>query len=400
MKLYPFQKQAVEFHLKHHYSLNASDMGTGKSLMALATAKAAKTQNILVIGPRFLEGTWLAEAAKLSLKITFIGYSMLHKHETEELADYDFWIADESHYLATPISIRTVAFTKHFKAIKPKYAIFLSGTPIKNRIVQLWSQLDLIGSGPLKSSGKQLDMSYHRFARHFCNFQEMKIHNRIVTKYLGLKESRHEEFRALLKDKIIRFKVEDVLQDLPEMSVKEVFLMLGEDPALAEEFEKYMSGKLKDSRSKRLSAVLKAPSTVDYCNGLIEGGSGPLLIFSDHIESATMIQRGIKNSALITGATDMSERQAIVEGFQAGKIPALVATIGTMATGFTLTAARNVIFNDISWVDSDNLQAEKRIHRIGQKNACIKHVMIGTPTDAHIFKTVESKQKHIKEAMG
>jgi SWI/SNF-related matrix-associated actin-dependent regulator 1 of chromatin subfamily A len=177
-------------------------------------------------------------------------------------------------------------------------------------------------------------------------------------------------------------------------------LGLKDTPELRADFEAYCRGKVIDSSSKRLSALLKAPATAEYANELYGGNSGPLLIFTDHVEAAKLISQGVNGSNIITGSTPMDARQATVAAFQRGEIPALVATIGTMATGFTLTASRNVIFNDMSWTPSDNLQAEKRIHRIGQKNACVKHVMLATLTDSHIFKTLESKQKHINEALG
>jgi len=70
----------------------------------------------------------------------------------------------------------------------------------------------------------------------------------------------------------------------------------------------------------------------------------------------------------------------------------LAATIGSLSVGVTLTAARHVVFNDLSWVPGDNLQAEKRIHRIGQKNACTAHYIEASETDAYIRKTLEEKQ--------
>jgi len=397
MKLYPYQRACVDFHLSHHYSLNYSEPGLGKTLMSLTAAKEAGGK-VLVIGPRFLEGVWLAEAEKVGVKIKFVAYSMLHKEDF--LSNFDFWIADEVHYLATPVSLRTKAFLGHFEATRPKYFIGLTGTPIRNRIPQIWTQLLLCSANQLRTSGLEMTMDYHKFCRHFCHVQEMRIHGRRVTKYLGLKEDKKEEFRSYLTDKAIRFRVGDVLKDLPEMTVKEVPLGLKDDGTLAKDFDSYINGRKFDASGKRLSALLKAPMTAEYCNGLIEGNSGPLLIFTDHVESAKLINDSIKGSAMITGATDMSERQAIVDLFQKGKIPALVATIGTMATGYTLTASRNVVFNDLSWTSSDNVQAEKRIHRIGQKNACIKHLMIATPTDAYITKTLDGKIKNISEAMG
>jgi SWI/SNF-related matrix-associated actin-dependent regulator 1 of chromatin subfamily A len=71
-----------------------------------------------------------------------------------------------------------------------------------------------------------------------------------------------------------------------------------------------------------------------------------------------------------------------------------------MSVGVTLTRARNVVFNDLSWTHADNQQARARIHRIGQKNICIAHYIIGSETDAYIKRAVEAKAKTSQKVLG
>jgi SNF2 family DNA or RNA helicase len=70
-----------------------------------------------------------------------------------------------------------------------------------------------------------------------------------------------------------------------------------------------------------------------------------------------------------------------------------------MSVGVTLTAAQDVVFNDLSWVPADNMQARKRIHRIGQSKKCRCHHMISGPTDAYIKAVLEEKEKTINQVL-
>lgn len=392
--LYPFQEQAVVFHMKHRYSLNCSEMGTGKSTMALATAKE-KGVGVLVFAPPSLKRTWENEAKDLGVGISFIPYSLAHKVKPKDLAGYEFWIADECHYLKNPKAQRTHAFYSLLKERLPTYFIGLTGTPIKNRVPDFWTLLAFCSLDPRNSNGLKLTgdlKKYYAFCRYFCHTEIVHAYKRKIEKFSSIKEDKIPEFKALLKDKFIRFKIEDVLKDLPELTRKTVSLELKETPGLKEEFEKYTKGHKVDSTGKATSALLKAPHTAEYCNDLKEDGSGPLLIFSDHVQSAATIASSLKGrTVLITGATSMANRQLDVEKFQRGELDFLVATIGAMSVGVTLTAARHVVFNDLSWVPADNLQAEKRIHRIGQKSVSFAHYIDSTPTDAYIRQTLFDK---------
>lgn len=403
MKLYPFQQDAVAFHLAHHYSLNGSEMGLGKSAMALAVASELCDRPV-VFGPAFLEASWRAEADKMRVGIKYVSYSQIHKYRPENfIGEHQLWIADEVHFLKTATTRRTHAFYDLLQKTLPEYFIGLTGTPIKNRVPDLWTLLAFCNLNPHSTSGLKLtgDLThYKRFCRYFCHVEQLRFQKRFVERYGTVKEDKIPELKALLKDKMIRFLVADVLKDLPMLTRKEVLIPLAEVPGLEEEFKAYQAGHKADASSKKTSALLKAPGTIEYCKNLIEGGSGPLLIFTDHVTPAQVIADAITGAVAVTGGTDMESRQRFVMDFQRGAIPVLVATIGSLSVGVTLTAARHVVFNDLSWTPSDNLQAEKRIHRIGQKDACWSHFIDSTPTDAYIRKTLFAKLETIQKVIG
>ena len=69
------------------------------------------------------------------------------------------------------------------------------------------------------------------------------------------------------------------------------------------------------------------------------------------------------------------QKEKIISDFQAGKYDVIIGGIKIMGVGLTLTKSSHVVFNDFSWTPADLLQAEDRIHRIGQKNVCSIHYM-------------------------
>ena len=397
--LYRFQDEAVEYHLNHHYTLNCSEMGLGKSRMALLAAKKSGLK-VAVFGPEFLRQTWVNEGRSAGVEFDYFAYSKVH-HRLP-LSGYGFWIADEVHYLKTPTARRTHSFYSYLKTHRPEYFVGLSGTPIKNRLPDFWTLLAFCSLNPKDTNGLRLEgdnTKYFSFCRKFCMRQVVSVRGCRIEKFGGIKPFMIDEFKGLLEKKYIRFTAEKVLQQLPAMTRKDVFLDMEPVPELAEQFERYMEGSKADTSAKSASAALKARLTAKYALNLLEDGAESLVIFSDHREPTKIISEAIPGAVAITGATPSKRRAEYVEKFQKGKIKVLVATIGSMAVGVTLHRSRNIIFNDLSWVPADNLQAEKRIHRIGQEYPCVSHTIISSPTDSYISKTLFEKMKSIEEVV-
>jgi SWI/SNF-related matrix-associated actin-dependent regulator 1 of chromatin subfamily A len=407
MKLYPYQETCVNFHLLHEYSINGCAMGLGKSFIALEFIKRTGKPG-LVIGPAFLKGTWLGEANKFGVPIHFVPYSQIHKFSVKDLRQFGTWIADEITYIKNPKSLRTNAVYTLLKAVKPPYFLGLSGTIIKNKIFDLWVPLAICSQSPNNTNGLHLEgdlQKYRAFSYHFCHVEIMKIRGARVEKFGGVKEEKIPELKALLKDKYISYKVEDVLKDLPTMTRKEVMLDLRPVAGLEEAFKNYMAGSKVDPTAKALSALLKAPSTAEYVEVMLEAGES-VLVFTDHIKSAEEIAAKIKvgefvkGAVCITGKMPSEERHKYVEAFQVGDLKCIVATIGALSTGVTLTAARHVVFNDLNWSHSENQQAAARVSRIGQVRPTFAHYILGSDTDAHIAKTLITKEQTVLKVLG
>jgi len=385
-------------------------MGLGKSRMALAAAILAGAKEVAVFAPAFLRRTWEVEGAVCGVKIQFMSYSIITSItalEWEILSHKDFWIFDEASYLKNPMAKRTKTLNYALRTYRPGHLVMLTGTPIRNKVFDFWTLLAYIDANPIPNLDEKPLIgnlrTYTGFARNFCNIKEIKLPGRpVIVKYLGLREDKVGEIKELLKGKYIRHTIESVKLQLPEMINKDVVFDLKEMPETEEVFKAYIEGRKVSPTGKEHSARIKVPHTIAYVDFLFESeGVKQIVIFTDHILPAQEIARGLKKygSFEITGATDAEDRSFAVDQFQRGGIRILVCTIGSMSVGVTLTAAQDVVFNDLSWVPADNMQARKRIHRIGQSKKCRCHHMISGPTDAYIKAVLEEKEKTINSVL-
>jgi SNF2 family DNA or RNA helicase len=104
---------------------------------------------------------------------------------------------------------------------------------------------------------------------------------------------------------------------------------------------------------------------------------------------------------IFTGSTPANVRGQIITDFQAGKIQVFAGTIAAGGIGITLTAASTVIFIDRSWSPSLNIQAEDRLHRIGQKQAVqVFDIIANNTIDAARIKHINLKWSWIKKLIG
>lgn len=220
----------------------------------------------------------------------------------------------------------------------------------------------------------------------------------------------------MMAGKYIRREAKDVL-DLPPILRKDVWMDFEEEgKELEEAYKAYLEGRAgnKITSAKTHSAYIKGQFTGRYVKDLLEGGVGSIVIFSDHIDSLKEAYKVLAynithstgkvntskwNCTMITGSVSVDKRQQAVDDFQSGKLNVILATIGSMSVGWTLTRANNVVFNDLSWVPADNAQAEKRVHRIGQDSRCVIHRIIGSEIDLMIVETITKKMEALHKVL-
>lgn len=423
-ELFPYQRETVEFGKKNKYCIYALQQGLGKSICALVTAMETNS-NALIICPAYLRLKWQSEIRKFfpeetvslfnsdkefytlfDTRFAIISYHYVEK--AESLFQWaDMVIVDESQAYKSMTAKRTEAFHKLIYENSVKRCLLLTGTPISNRVYELYSLLAICNYNPEIIESKFLSRfdSYVKFANHFSHLREFDVlrgNKRVkVQKWEGVKNL--DELKNWIKNCYIRFKSEDVL-DLPSYSEIEIPVSYEDTPELLEAFNRFttkasdddvVSGV--DARVKAQAALAKAPFTVDYVKNIIDQGE-QVVVYTDHVDSCKLIAEKLGVTP-ITGETQMSIRQRLADQFQKGESKVIVATIGSFSTGIDLFSSFNMVFNDLPFVPGVLEQAKFRIRRIGQKNRCIFHYILGSIQDQKILKILQEKIETIERVI-
>lgn len=417
--LKPHQKDAVRFHLQTRYSINALEMGLGKTLVAIATA-LIRGYTTLVVCPSFLAQNWRDEIHKFSAnpqKVTNLtsrmkpnGSNFYIVSYTSFLNSMDVWedidclVCDEVHYLKNTGAQRTKRVHQYLKKFTPKMFMGLSGTPIKNNVAEFWSILKLCHYGG----------GYGEFDRYpnewtFCKDFALKIPNPYNPKgwdWGGMQNVKL--LKEVIRPVYFRRRAKDVL-DLPESVHRFVKIKSKSkhDKALKEAWKKYSSGD-KDENSfasaKAVNALSKVKQTVELAQQVMDSGK-KVVIFTDHVQAANEIVNALNKKKIelvspITGGTYVMARHQILERFKTDdRINFIVGTFGAMSVGLNITEAHHMIINDYPWVPADLDQAEKRIKRMGQNNTCFYYYLFSSDMDQYIFQALKEKKKIVTEVI-
>jgi SNF2 family DNA or RNA helicase len=152
---------------------------------------------------------------------------------------------------------------------------------------------------------------------------------------------------------------------------------------------------------------LSEPSSkIDAVMEIIEElGGRQVVIFSQFSQMIKLIAARLEKKGItcgkFIGETPADERARIISGFQDGKIQVFAGTISAGGVGITLTAASTVVFTDRSWSNALNLQAEDRLHRIGQKSAVqVIDIIANDTIDRKRIKVIKQKWSWIKRLIG
>jgi len=409
--LYPHQNEGIEYLRKNKKAFLTDEMGLGKTiqaLMALPSATAA-----LVICPASLKGNWAREVKTWRPDLTpvvlsgrgnfrwpclgeivIVNYELFPK---EGKASYLNWevnaIVDEAHYLKKSKSART----KNWRSISRDILEAggstwgMTGTPLVTTPYDLY--------GCLQSFGllKQGYGSYNSFVSvwggHKGRYGLLWSPNRINEKAAQ---------EGLAKCSFGRKRI-DVLPDLPSKRWTEIEVKLPKscgtiDRESMDELEAWskggptpIAGKLAEARKEL--AIAKGKKAIPFIDEIIEGGGGPIVVFSAHRDPVLELGK-YDRCASITGSTSSEERTEIVQKFQNGELDILAGTIGAMSVGLTLTNSCRMVFLDLPWSNSEIAQAEDRICRIGQKNACEYFLITSnSEVDQIIHKSITRKTK-------
>lgn len=411
---YAHQLQAARFALERRACYLALDAGLGKTLVA-AMVKRALGQPMVYVCPSFLSPTVVAEFKRFgeahNLKV--IADSTAHKYGGR-LAEF---------LRAHPDSVLVVDEAHRFKSNKARRSqgvyqlarifgrvIFMSGTPMPNRPVELWpvlhhvvphliDHIDYIGYGKTYCAGY--------YDQRFCRYDFRGASN-----MAGLALRIKDIF-------MLRIRKDEVLKDLPPKIEQLVFLGNKLPPDICK-MDKALTqaaggdlvrlalaaangkGDLHLATYRRLLGLHKVPAALKFIKSVLDDSAEAVLVFCQHTEVAKALEVGLAAylPVVITGATPTALRQSLVSGFQNPHSlnRVLIGNIEAAGVGFTITRATRVVFVEFAYTPGVNSQAADRTHRIGQKNSVIVNFCVYRDSlDRYILSAITKKTENIDQ---
>lgn len=386
----------------------------GKTVQALAWLRLhPENRPAIIVCPASLKLNWEREAKKWLTEnekihvvngkgwknnqtIYIINYDILKKHY-EHLTSIDakVIILDESHYVKNSKAQRTKLATEISRKIPNR--ILLTGTPVLNRPVELWQQLNILDPNTWNN--------FFSYGVRYCNGQ------RTMWGWDFSGASNIEELNEKLKTIMVRRTKAQVLKELPDKRYSSVVVPISNRQEYTQAESQFLSyiRKIKGDEAvmkakraemltkiealKQLSARGKMKAIFDWIDNFIESGE-KLVIFANHTEIINNLYEKYKDIAVkLTGADSQEARQKAVDDFQnKSEIKIFIGNIKASGVGITLTASSNVAFIELPWTPSELQQATDRLHRIGQKSAVNVYYLLGENTiDEKIAKLLEEK---------
>jgi SNF2 family DNA or RNA helicase len=427
----PYQRAGIAYAQARRDTLIGDEMGLGKTIQAIGLINAEPSiERVLVICPASLKINWQRELTKWLVRpmrvtiangefpatgnVVIINYDILAKHRAAiDAIAWDLAVFDECHFLKNPKARRTRLVLGHWdrdetKRIKPigaRKRLFLTGTPIVNRPVELWPLVQATNPSGLGRIG------FMRYAARFCNAK--KTH--FGWDFSGA--SNLDELQRILRESVmVRRLKANVLTELPSKR-RQIMVMPVTDPDLREtlraELEAYDAyedaglkerttafNKLSDLRHR--TALAKVPTALEHIRGMLEEVD-KLVVFAHHRDVIEILRVGLQEygAVSLTGEDSGRARQEAVDRFQGNPgTRVFIGSIQAAGLGLTLTAAQNVVFCELDWVPGNMTQAEDRLHRIGQAGSVlVQHLVLDDSLDARMARIIVEKQAVIDAAL-
>lgn len=429
--LRPYQQRGMSWLLTlREYGFGAclaDDMGLGKTVQLISYLLTVKEHNkhegkpSLIIAPTSVIGNWQRELARFSPSLScglhygtrrekgenfgefaknhdviITTYGLVQNdQETLQLVDWDAVVLDEAQNIKN-------AETKQSRAVrnlKGTHHIALTGTPIENRLMELWSIFDFLNHGYLGSK--------RAFANTFVkpiegdnDEERLAMLRKLVSPFLLRRRKTDEAVSLSLPEKqeqkeyvqltaeqaaLYAQLVEDTmhtLQTVKGMQRKGLILkLLGKLKQLCNHPAIYLK---ENEAANIIDRSEKIKKLVDYLDMILEEKESSL-IFTQYIGMGKLLQRVLYDRyklevPFLNGSVPKAKRDDWIASFQENEFPIFLLSLKAGGTGLNLTAANHVFHVDRWWNPAVENQATDRAYRIGQKRFVQVHKFITTGT--------------------
>jgi len=412
----------------------ADDMGLGKTIQIIAFLNAVRShgrERALLIVPASLIGNWMSELSRFApsltsyvchpsenkdvsqeealgeeVRLVITTYGMLAKYPWLLEQEWDTLILDEAQAIKNPGAKQT----RLAKQVKARFRIAMTGTPIENRMADLWSLFDFLNKGLLGTAKEftsftrrlqQAGKGYGRLRETVGPFilRRLKTDRSIISDLPDKIEMK--TYAALSKKQVLLYgKLVDELQqklNQAEEGIQRKGLVLAAllkfkqicnhpDQYLGQQgYNEQESGKFERLR--------------DICETIYEKRER-VLIFTQFKEITAPLSAYLEGifrhkGLVLHGETPVAKRKELVAAFQGeAYVPFMVLSIKAGGVGLNLTAANHVIHFDRWWNPAVENQATDRAFRIGQQKNVIVHKFIAKGTiEEKIDAIIEDKTR-------
>ena len=410
----------------------ADDMGLGKTIQVISLILKLKEEEklkkpVLVVCPTTLMGNWMKELQLFAPDLKATTYHGLDRQlntnvdiilttyaiiriDIEELKkqQWGMIIVDEAQNIKNPDTAQTLAV----KILKSDIKIAMTGTPVENRLTELWSIFDFINAGYLGSL-KEFQKSYAIPIERFKETSRATKLKMSVSPFV---------LRRLKTDK-------HVISDLPEKMVLNDYCYLSKNQAvlyektLNEMMEKIsgFTGINRRGNIFKLITALKqicnhpyqflksgdmnkeSSGKMEQCIQLVQSiidNDEKTLIFTQYKEMGDILTHVIEEECNTTplffhGSLNVNQREEMINKFQTDTdTKVMILSLKAGGTGLNLTSATNVIHYDLWWNPAVEDQATDRTYRIGQDKNVMVHRLITLGTfEEKIDEMLKSKKE-------
>ncbi|MGN6545040.1 MAG: DEAD/DEAH box helicase [Aureliella sp.] len=431
VELLPYQLDGIAFAVGAGRAVLADDMGLGKTIQGIGTAELfaqlAEIRRVLVVCPASLKSQWAAEIARFSNRTHQIVLGSAHERATQYRNDAFFTIANYEQVVRDEASVGAVDWdliildegqriknwesktSRTFKSLKSRFALVLSGTPLENRLEELFTVVSFVDS-------HSLGPAYRFFHRHRVVDDEGRVKG-----YRQL-----DELRERLKPILLRRTRESVKLQLPERTTEIIRIRPTEEQERLSEanvaraaqiaakkfitemdllmIQKYLltarmaadSTYLCDKQKPGFSSKLE---TLDeLLDQLADEQSRKIVLFSEWTTMLDLIEPLLRKHGIgfvrLDGGVPQKQRQQLVLRFQNDPTCRCIIMTNAGATGLNLQSANTVINVDLPWNPAILEQRIARAHRMGQKNPVQVFLLVTEGTiEERLLSTLANKQE-------
>ena len=431
-KLFKYQIEGAQWLATRERAGLYDEMGVGKTATLIHALDLTGAKRILVVAPAIIRDHWVREFRRFSQRPLRVckgqsihDYVAWFRNQYDVLVtSYEFatkWtpyihrdgvfieglVLDESHYLKSTKTKRT----KVILGISGRYGYNLcswavrawmaTGTPIPNDPLDIYAFLRFV---------KATNFSRDRFIREYFNVRRLKYNIRTT-----VKPEKLQDLRRMISAHAIRRKRDDlgislrIVTTLISGDTMKVTNLLKEHPNLELAVIRALREGTLDfnevnhiSTLRRLVGLAKGVTYAKMLHDdLIKGVSQKRVVYGYHRQVLLNLQqflekRGLK-SVLIQGDTPERYRGQAIDSFQSDpRCRVFIGNLRSAGVGITLTAASELDILESDWSPANNIQAIKRIHRIGQKkNVIARFITLANSIDEKVNEVVAKKARAI-----